>query len=158
MSCPRQKLPRCTQGPAAGGLGPCQVWPLAEPAVARWGAKPPGWGRVGAEDRVLLRPLSPARNPVRALCSNLEGPSRKPGPRRQRLSGGGQPGGWGSLSRRIPGPPPFYWVPSSQPWLSKVSWGPGERGQGSLGPLSSRPGRSPACLSPRAGMFIVPVA
>ena len=45
LSCPRQKQPRWTPGPAAGGLGPCQAWLLADPALARWGAKPPGWGR-----------------------------------------------------------------------------------------------------------------
>lgn len=47
LSCPRQKLPRWTPRPAAGGLGPCQAWPLAESALARWGAKPLGWGWVG---------------------------------------------------------------------------------------------------------------
>ena len=115
-------------GVAAGRVSPGQV-----------GCRASGLGMGGPEDWVLLRPLSPARNSVRAPCLNLEGPSRKPGSWRQRPGGGGQPGGWGSLSHRSPHSPPSYWVPAPRP---------GCRGpRGARGAGAGRPG--PHLLSPR---------
>lgn len=126
-------------GVAAGRVGPGQV-----------GCQASGLGMGGAEDWVLLGPLSSARNSVRALCLNLEGPSRKPGSWRQRPGGGGRPGGWGSLSRRSPRSPPSHWVPSSQAWLSGALRGQAAKGLGVLGARGAGVGQpGPHLLSPR---------
>lgn len=135
----RRGQPLGVWGPARRGCWQSQPWPGGVPSLPAGDGQGRGSGPTEAS--------SSARNPARALCLNLEGPARKPGPQRQRPSGGGQPGGWGSLSRRSPCPPPSPWVPSSQPWLSQGQAAKGLGVLGARGAGAGRPG-SPL-LSPR---------